>query len=219
MKRCRTPYLIYAVAMLVIFAASRLAFLQSRLGIIAAVLLLYIPLLFLLIGKKKAEIFGMGKKGLWKSAGRALLAAIIIFPLYTAGFYLSMKYVYGFKMSFGGIGLVHDPTFVLWFILNDLFMVAIPEEIFYRGYLESELRRCDGKKVNILGARVGFSFVMVNILFAAGHLIVLHNISRLAVFFPGLVFSWLREKDDNIAGSVLFHWLCNVLSFILLSAI
>ncbi len=212
MKHCKTPYIIYAVALLAIFAANKLALFKPYLGVIIAVLFLYVPVIFLFIKKQQPAFYGISKKGLLKSIARALLLSFLIFPLYAIGFYIYMRHFYGIKtLSFSIL-----PMHILIFALNDLLMVAIPEEVFYRGYLQSELRQCDKKKVNVFGARIGFSFLMVNVLFAAGHLIVIQDISRLAMFFPGLVFSWLREKDDNISGAVLFHWLSNVLSFILL---
>jgi membrane protease YdiL (CAAX protease family) len=216
MKHCKSPYIIYAVVMLAIFMASRQAFSKPYLGVIAAVLFLYIPIIFLFIRKQHPAFYGISKKGLFKSIARALLAAIIIFPVYIAGFYIYMKHVYGLDVVFSITGLIHQPQSLI-FSLNTLFMVAIPEEVFYRGYLQSELRQCDKQKINLFGVKTGVSFLILNALFAAGHLIVIPDISRLAVFFPGLVFSWLREKDDNIAGSIIFHWLSDVLSFVLFS--
>ena len=216
MKNCKFPYIIYVVAMLVLLAASRLALSMPYLGVIAAVVFLYIPIALLFVKKQLPGIYGISKNGFGKSIARSLLAIIVLFPAYVAGFYVYMRYAYNLRLSFPTAGLFRQPQTLL-FILNMLLMVAIPEEIFYRGYLQSELRRCDKRTVNLFGVRAGMSFLIVNALFAAGHLIVLPDIARLAVFFPGLVFSWLREKDDNIAGPVVFHWLSDVLSFVLFS--
>ncbi len=214
MKHCRTPYIIYLAVMLALIAASRLALIRSYLGVIAAVLFLYIPIIFLFIKKQQPAFYGISKKSLLKSIARALLAAIIIFPVYIAGFYIYMKHVYSLDVVFSITRVIHQPQ-ALVFAFNSLFMVAVPEEVFYRGYLQSELRQCDRQRVSIFGIKTGASFLIVNALFAAGHLIIIPDIARLAVFFPGLVFSWLREKDDNIAGSVVFHWLSDILSFVL----
>ena len=216
MKHCKSPYLIYVVVMLVLLTASRLALSVPYLGVIAAVVFLYIPIALLFVKKQLPGAYGISKKGFGKSIARALLAVIVLFPAYIAGFYVYMRYAYNLHLSYTTAGFIREPQTVL-FILNMLLMVAIPEEIFYRGYLQSELCRCDKRTVNLFGVRAGMSFLIVNALFAAGHLVVLPDIARLAVFFPGLVFSWLREKDDNIAGPVVFHWLSDVLSFALFS--
>ncbi len=200
--------------MLVLFAASRLALSMPYLGVIAAVVFLYIPIAFLFIKRQPPVFYGINKRGFGKSIVRALIAVIIIFPVYIAGFYVYMRYVYSLHLSFSIAIFLHQPQALL-IVLNMLFMVAIPEEVFYRGYLQSEMRECDKRKVNLFGVKAGVSFLIVNAMFAVGHFIVLPDIGRLAVFFPGLVFSWLREKDDNIVGSIVFHWLADVLSFVL----
>jgi membrane protease YdiL (CAAX protease family) len=35
-------------------------------------------------------------------------------------------------------------------------------------------------------------------------------ITRLAVFFPALLFGWLRARTGGIGASVVFHALCNL---------
>lgn len=204
--------------MLVIFAGSRIGLFKPYLGVVAAVLFLYIPIISLFIQKQQPSVYGIGSKGLLKSVLRAVLLSIIIFPIYAAGFYFFMKHFYNLQVAFSTAGQALKLPLLI-FALNDLLMVAVPEEVFYRGYLQSELGRCDKQKISIFGVKAGASVLIVNAMFAAGHLIIIPDISRLAVFFPGLLFSWLREKDDNIAGSITFHWLSNVLSFVLFSII
>jgi membrane protease YdiL (CAAX protease family) len=36
--------------------------------------------------------------------------------------------------------------------------------------------------------------------------------TRLAVFFPALLFGWLRARTGGIGASLTFHMLCNVYS-------
>ena len=33
---------------------------------------------------------------------------------------------------------------------------------------------------------------------------------RLATFFPGLLFAWLRARTGTVIGASACHWLCNV---------
>ncbi len=215
MKRYQV-YMVYAIVMLAIFAASRLSVLKPDLGIVVAALFLYTPVAVLLIKKQPPSLYGIRGKGMARSLARALLLAAIVFPLYAVGFSLYMKHFYNLVLTFrpawpAGTGRP------LGLALNGLLMVAIPEEVFYRGYMQSETGRRDGRKISVLGARLGMSALITNALFAAGHLIVIPNVLRLAVFFPGIAFSWLRERDDNIAGPVVFHWLSNMLSLFLFS--
>ena len=48
-----------------------------------------------------------------------------------------------------------------------------------------------------------------------GHLLVIPNPQRLAVFFPALVFGWMRARTGSIAAGATFHALCNVVSDVL----
>ena len=45
---------------------------------------------------------------------------------------------------------------------------------------------------------------------AIGHLLTEVNPNRLAVFFPALVFGWLRSRTRGIGAGVVFHALCNL---------
>ena len=214
--RCRAPYIVYAVTILVILAASRLSSLKPYLGIIVAVLFLYTPIAFLFLRRQPPSLYGIGTKGMAGSVARALLLAVLVLPLYTAGFSIYMRHFYALTLTFPPAPHAWS-AHMLRFALNGLLMVAVPEEVFYRGYMQSETERCDRRKVGVFGARIGISVLITNALFAAGHLVVVPDVRRLAVFFPGLAFSWLREKDDNIAGPIVFHWLSNMLSFFLFS--
>ncbi|MCL4557241.1 MAG: CPBP family glutamic-type intramembrane protease [Deltaproteobacteria bacterium] len=216
MKQCRTPLIVYIVVMLAIYATNRLSPLKPSLGIVVAALFLYTPVAFLLIKKRPPSLYGIGGKFMARSVARALLLAAIVFPLYAAGFFVYMRHFYSLGVTFP-LAPFAGAGHVLGFALNGLLMVAIPEEVFYRGYMQAEMGRCDGRKIRVFGIKLGVSVLITNALFAAGHLIVIPDVRRLAVFFPGLAFSWLREKDDNIAGPIVFHWLSNMLSFFLFS--
>jgi membrane protease YdiL (CAAX protease family) len=97
-------------------------------------------------------------------------------------------------------------------ILGQLFVIALPEEAFYRGYLQSRLDDEWPARWRVLGARVGPGWLVAAAIFAAGHLATIHAPARLAVFFPALLFGWLRARTGGIGASVVFHMLCNVYS-------
>jgi membrane protease YdiL (CAAX protease family) len=93
-----------------------------------------------------------------------------------------------------------------------VFAIALPEELFYRGYLQSALDRAWAPRVTILGAKVGAGLLVASAIFALGHLFTTPNPARLAVFFPALLFGWLRARTGGIGASVLFHATCNLFS-------
>jgi len=91
-----------------------------------------------------------------------------------------------------------------------LAVVALPEELFYRGWMQTSwARAAPGGGVTVLGARLGAGFLWTQLLFALGHLVVLQP-WRLGTFFPALLFGWLRERTGNVAAPVVAHALSNL---------
>jgi membrane protease YdiL (CAAX protease family) len=139
--------------------------------------------------------------------GYALGAALIIYPFFWLGFRIWWK-----------VGVFHPAPLssVLSDALGQLLVIALPEEAFYRGYLQTALEKELGGGVSIFGTKVGWGLVLTSAIFALGHLLTELNPARLAVFFPSLVFGFLRARTRGIGASVLFHALCNLFSAYLL---
>lgn len=100
-------------------------------------------------------------------------------------------------------------------LLGQLVIIALPEEAFYRGYLQSRLDDLWSPTARILGARVGPSILVTSAIFALGHLATIHDAARLAVFFPSLLFGWLRARTGGIGAACLFHAFCNMFTELL----
>lgn len=139
--------------------------------------------------------------------GPALACALVIYPCFWFGFRIWWK-----------VGEFHAPPLMptLSRGLEEVLVIALPEEAFYRGYLQTSLERRLRRQVSIAGLRFGPGLFLTSAIFAAGHLLTELNPGRLAVFFPSLVFGLLRARTGGIGASVLFHALCNVLSWYLL---
>ncbi|MCA9520149.1 MAG: CPBP family intramembrane metalloprotease [Myxococcales bacterium] len=103
-------------------------------------------------------------------------------------------------------------AWLLYFILIQFALVAVPEELFYRGYVQSRLAQLDRRTWTVLGAEIGPSILYTSLLFALGHFLVDWNPARLAVFFPSLLFGWLRQRTGSIGAAVVFHALSNLIS-------
>ena len=89
-------------------------------------------------------------------------------------------------------------------------MIALPEEAFYRGFLQTALDDVWKARRRVLGADLGPGLLVSASLFAVGHLLTEVNPNRLAVFFPALVFGWLRVRTRGVGAGVAFHALCNL---------
>jgi membrane protease YdiL (CAAX protease family) len=103
-----------------------------------------------------------------------------------------------------------DWTWWLWILASQVILIALPEEVFYRGWLQPRLRRVWPGGLRFLGVPVGSAILLTSILFAVGHVVTIPAAFRLAVFFPSLLFCWLRDRTDHIAGPVTLHVLSNL---------
>jgi len=97
-------------------------------------------------------------------------------------------------------------------LFGQIVIIALPEEAFYRGYLQTRLDDVWPPRIRLLGATVGPSLLVGSAIFALGHLATIHVPARLAVFFPALAFGWMRARTGGIGAGVVFHALCNVFS-------
>jgi membrane protease YdiL (CAAX protease family) len=95
-------------------------------------------------------------------------------------------------------------------VMGHLLVIALPEEAFYRGYLQTRLDDAWGRHWRLLGARVGPALLVSSALFALGHVATRLHPNRLAVFFPSLLFGWLRARTGAVGPVVLLHALCNL---------
>lgn len=141
------------------------------------------------------------------STGRALavagLAMLVVFP----------PFWIGFRVYYGAQGDFHAPRLDADFpnvVLGQLLVIALPEEAFFRGYLQTALSRKWPPKLSLGGAAVGSDLVVASAIFALGHFATDPHPARLAVFFPSLLFGWLRAKTGGIGASIVFHAACNL---------
>lgn len=107
------------------------------------------------------------------------------------------------------------PPDLLLLIGTHLVVVAFPEELFYRGFLWARLseglgeRGSDLRGLRLLGVVVGPAFLLTAVLFALGHLTEPYP-WRLAVFFPSLLFGWLRIRSGGLLAPILVHGFANI---------
>ena len=140
--------------------------------------------------------------------GWALLFAAITF----GPFFLGWR---TFWHARGTFHLRVVPLDVLNEVFGQLVIIALPEEAFYRGYLQSRLDDALPWRIRLLGASIGPSLLVGSIIFALGHFATIREPARLAVFFPSLAFGWLRARTGGIGAGVAFHATCNVFSELL----
>jgi membrane protease YdiL (CAAX protease family) len=140
--------------------------------------------------------------------GVSIGVGAVVFPLYAIGFYWWNEPATGFSLAF--------PPRIASFVLAQLIVIALPEEAFFRGYLQTALTDLTAKRQRVLGVELALGpWVLQAVLFAAVHFMVEPHPARLAVFFPALLFGWTRAWRGGIGAAVALHAMSNLYSEIL----
>jgi CAAX protease family protein len=132
----------------------------------------------------------------------ALGVCLIVFPPFVVGFKLWWSPTHAFR--FAPLGNVASDA------LGQFLVIALPEEGFYRGYLQTRLDELWEPRFRFLGAKLGPGLLVTSVVFALGHLATEVNPNRLAVFFPSLLFGWLRIRRRGVGAAAALHALCNL---------
>ena len=177
---------------------------SSHAGTLAAILFLYLPFLAARLHSK--DVFDWSVR--WAGARRELawagLACAATFPPFVVGYHLWFSGLAdaGTDGLLSRLLLSFNASFALTALIQ-IVGVALPEEAYYRGYLEARAREAG------LGAWQAAAFTAG--VFALGHFVIIPNPARLAVFFPALGFSFLRARTGGLGACTLFHAAANVL--------
>ncbi len=126
----------------------------------------------------------------------ATLVALVVFP----PFLLAYRFWFGVD----GWPAWRPPDDLLTFAVAQVLVVALPEEVFFRGYVQTRLSRRDGPAIQF------GPLVLQSLLFALVHLIDGRGPARLAVFFPGLLFGCMRSWRGGVGAAIVFHAMCNL---------
>ena len=152
--------------------------------------------------------WGLGDARTWRAWGLGAAAglgvSLLVLPPFAAALVAGVR-LWGIPVQFQARV---PPGFALAAAVQ-LLAVAIPEELFYRGWMQTSWSR-SGPSRRILGAEIGPGFLATQALFAAGHLVTLQP-QRLLTFFPGLLFGWMRARTGSVVAPAVAHALSNLL--------
>lgn len=207
---------LWAVAFLAIVATFTLA--RPWAKPVATVAFLYLPLWAMERRGEDYRDYGLTFRAWRKDLLLVTAMCLLVLPVFTLGFWTATvvrphlpAWAQPLLAPLGGQSRFFHPRLPdnlgLWTV-DQLFVVALPEEFFYRGYLQARLKQAWPGGARIFGVTVGPAFLLVALLFALGHLAVFQA-WRLAVFFPALLFGYLRERTGTVMGSTLLHAIFN----------
>lgn len=183
-------------------------FIDRHLALVAAMLFLYVPTMLLWRRRLDLEQYGLRPGPLRRGLLVWLVTAAVVLPLFSAAYYLYMR-----KLC------PHLPRALVWCppplpvtlrwppqllltVSSQLLVVALPEEFFFRGFIQGRLREVLSGPAALLCTAA---------LFALGHFLVTFEPAALAVFFPGLLFGLMRAATGSVLAGTLFHASCNLL--------
>lgn len=174
---------------------------------LTALVLIYVPTIILWRRRERIHFFESSAMDLLKHITWFILAAVIIFPVLEVANRFFQEWAFH-RHFIGG-----KYTTLGKVALFQLLLVALPEEFFYRGYLQHEFNRIWGRPWQFLGAPIGKGLLITSLIFAFSHSLIQLQWWHFSIFFPALVFGWLRDKTGTITASILFHALSNVYSY------
>jgi membrane protease YdiL (CAAX protease family) len=141
----------------------------------------------------------------------SLPALMIIFPVIVGykvkirfsikdlliGLIVSVVIIVPYSLVFGS----SIKSITAYSLIFQLLSVALPEEFFFRGFLQDSM----GRSLKVV--------LMVSLMFSLAHLpkaVFLGDWLSLLSFFPSLVMGWLYKKTNNIVPGTIFHLLANL---------
>src|SRR4030042_4166994 len=113
------------------------------------------------------------------------------------GLTVSLIILLPYYLVFGG----NLKTTTAYYIIFQLLSVSLPEEFFFRGFLQDST----GRNFRAI--------LIVSLLFSIAHLpkaVFLGEWVSLFSFFPSIIMGWLYMKTNNILPGTIFHLLANL---------
>lgn len=225
----RHALLVFGAALVAVAALGRIDIELPVLGhlgsALVAVTLLYTPLWVAWRRGEDLATYGFTSAPLGRGLALGLgLPLLLVFPLFAAGYVVFFDVVCdagslralappGTCVRFGGFAQVSAPPMdaaMLELAATQLVVVALPEELFFRGMLLHLLEKALPPRRRILGGGIGWALVISAAMFAVIHVPRDWDPRSLATFFPGLLFGWMRSATGSILAPALAHASSNV---------
>lgn len=204
MKKLLFESLGATLLVLILLKLSQIFLPPAWMGLMTPALLLYTPFFFMASRKEPIIFIDRTWRQFWRGMFEFAVCVIAVFPPYLILAHLWMQYVFGFQNFEPASGY----TF-FEFAGYQLLVVAIPEEFFFRGYLQTTLSKVFTPKWRILGVSLGWGWIVTALVFAFAHSVIRLQWWHFSIFFPALLFGYLRERTGSITAPVFFHTFSN----------
>lgn len=173
-------------------------------SLIFAAVLLYIPLVIGHRHRNYLVFVETSPRHILRSLKTFLVWVAIIFPPYALGVHLWARFIWGAQAFHVA------PLPDLNLILSQVLVIALPEETFFRGYVQTRFQQIFKPRWRLFGAHLGWGWILTSVVFALAHSIIQYQWWHFAIFFPSLLFGFLREKTDGLLAPILCHAFSNL---------
>lgn len=217
--------LVWATSVLLLTPGSTFSLFRPYSILLASAPMIYLPLLLMLYRAEPWARYGLSCPNLWWALLLPLLAMLLVLPAYALGFQMYRRGLLTLNMPWLVAApflwtdwLLQTPRAGTWLLTTlfwELGFVALPEEFFYRGYVQGRLNLLFTGRWQCLWTPVGVALPASSALFALHHFVMLPAPQALLVFFPALLFGWLRENSGSLLSPSLFHAGCNVFAILM----
>ncbi len=101
------------------------------------------------------------------------------------------------------------PLITLMWLTIQLFFVVIPEEVFYRGFIQNEIAK---RLNNPFGPTL--AILITSLVFAMIHIIFLPNFAYITtVFITSILYGTIYQLTGKIESSIITHYFTNICHF------
>ncbi len=172
---------------------------------------IFVPLVYAFVTKRSLDPYGITLRGI-PGPMFHLGLLVWVFAPYVVGHYLFAVWYLGQRFT------LRFPENFLDLALEHLLGVGLAEEFFFRAYMQTEFDRVWARRWSLLGARWGPGLLGANALFAVCH-VFNGGLTRLVVFFPGLLYGWLWARTNNLFVPAFYHGFSNILMSVMLASL
>ena len=101
------------------------------------------------------------------------------------------------------------PLITLMWLTIQLFFVAIPEEVFYRGFIQNEIVK---RLNNPFGSTL--AILVTSLLFTGIHILILPNLAFLTtIFITSILYGIIYQLTGKIESAIITHYFTNICHF------
>jgi membrane protease YdiL (CAAX protease family) len=170
-----------------------------------------VPLVLITVARRPYEEYGLTLRNPGSILFHGIVSLAVFLP-YAFGHYIWEYWYAGADFD------LRLPANLGNEIVVQTLIVALPEEFFFRGYLQTQFDKSFGRPYRFLRADVGLGLPIAAAVFALCH-VPFGGPARMIVFFPGLLYGWLRARTDTIVAPTLYHAASNILMKVMIASL